>query len=417
MAEVRDRPAHEQDEPPTRPRGLLTLVGPAFVAAVAYVDPGNFATNTLAGATRGYELMWVVLVATLMGVLAQYLSAKLGLATGRSLAHLCRDRLPRGVVIPLWVQAEAVAMATDLAEVIGGAIALNLLFGLPLLVGGVVTAVVAFAILGLRLAGARPYELVVAALVGLVVAGFAVSVVWTRVDPAAVLVGLTRPRLGGNDILLAAAIIGATVMPHVIYLHSSITADRVTLTDVDPRRLLRAQRVDLSTAMGAAGFVNLAIVATAAAVLAGHPERGKSLATAYAGYRDLLGPGVALLFASALLTSAFASSSVGTHAGQVVLEGFLGVHIPLWVRRLVTILPALVVIGLGVDPTWALVISQVVLAFGIPFASVPLVWFTSRRSIMGEFVNRPATTVAGWSVTLVVLVTNGLLLANTFGGR
>lgn len=394
----------------------MSLLGPAFVAAVAYIDPGNFATNTVAGATRGYELMWVVLTATVLGVLAQYLSAKLGLATGRSLAHLCRDRWPTPVVVPLWLQAEAVAMATDLAEVIGGAVALQLLFGLPLLVGGLVTAVVAFAILGLRSAGVRPYEVAVATLIGLVVLGFAVSVVVTRVDPGEALVGLTVPRLSGEQaLLLAAGITGATVMPHVIYLHSSITAERVTLTGAEPAALLRAQRVDLPVAMGAAGFVNLSIVATSAAVLHGQGPGVQSLTGAYAGYRELVGGGIALLFAAALLASAFASSSVGTHAGQVVLEGFLGVHIPVWVRRVVTILPALVIIGLGVDPTQALVVSQVVLSFGIPFATIPLVWFTSRRPLMGRFVNRRTTTVAGWALSVLVLVTNALVLVDTFG--
>jgi manganese transport protein len=400
---------------PARPQSPVTLIGPAFVAAVAYIDPGNFATNTVAGATRGYELMWVVLGATVMGVLAQYLSAKLGLATGRSLARLCRDRWPRPVVVALWLQAEAVAMATDVAEVIGGAIALNLLFDLPLLIGGVVTAVVAFAILGLRGAGARPYEIAVAGLIGLVVVGFAVSVVWTRVDPGAALTGMVVPHLGGQQaFLLAAGITGATVMPHVIYLHSSITAERVTVAHAEPRSLLRAQRVDLPVAMGAAGFVNLAIVATSAAVLHTSGAQGETLTGAFDAYRELVGVGIALLFASALLASAFASSSVGTHAGQVVLGGFLGVRIPLWLRRVITVLPALAIIGLEVDPTQALVISQVVLSFGIPFATIPLVWFTSRPSVMGEFVNRRGTTLAGWALTGLVLVTNVLLLVDTF---
>ena len=398
-------------------RGPLPLLGPAFVAAVAYIDPGNFATNITAGSQFGYLLVWVVVVSNLMAMLIQYLSAKAGIATGRNLPELCREYFPRRVTRGLWLQAELVAIATDLAEVLGGAIALQLLFGLPLLVGGVITAVVAFALLGLQSRGARPFEVAITGLLGVVLIGFLYSLVVGGVDAGGVVSGLV-PRFEGTDtVLLATGMLGATVMPHVIYLHGALTQSRFArTTDAERVALLRSQRVDVVIAMSIAGLINLAMLAVAARVLSGGPAPVDTIEGAHAGLSEALGPMAALLFALALLASGFAASGVGTFSGQVVMQGFLRRQVPLVVRRLVTLLPALLVIGVGVEPTRALVISQVVLSFGIPFALVPLVLLTSRRRVMGVLVNRPQTTAVAAVVATVIIGLNITLIALTVAG-
>lgn len=394
--------------PPVR----AVMLGPAFVAGIAYVDPGNVATNTTAGSRYGYLLVWVVVSANLLAMLVQYLSAKLGIATGKSLPQLCREHYPRRTAWGLWLQAEAVALATDLAEVLGGAIALHLLFGLPLLTGGLITGVVSFVILTLQGSGnQRVFERVIMLLLGVIVFGFVWVAVAAGPAPGSVVDGLA-PRFDGADsMMLAAGMLGATVMPHAIYLHSALITDRfgvLTSNRQHRRELLRATRIDVLLAMSVAGVVNLAMVLTAAAALYG---RGvDSIEGAHRGLADTLGPIAALLFAIALLASGFASSSVGTYAGAVILEGFLGKRLALPVRRLATLAPAIAILAMGVDPTHALVLSQVVLSFGIPFALFPLVKLTRDSQLMNELVNRRLTTLAGMAVAVMVSVLNIALI-------
>jgi manganese transport protein len=394
-------------------RRRLALFGPAFVAAIAYVDPGNFATNVSAGARYGYLLLWVVVAANLMAMFVQSLSAKLGLATGLSLPQNCRARYPRSVVLGLWVQAELVAMATDLAEVVGGAIALQLLFGVPLLTGGLITGAVAFLLLALQTRGDRRYIGAITCFFALILVAFLLLALRVPADPAGIAAGLV-PRFDGvASLVLATGILGATVMPHAIYLHSALVPATVTATTVSQRRrALRAQRADVTAAMSLAGLVNVAMLVVAAALFAGSALSGTdSLAGAHAGFATALDGSAALLFALALLASGLASTSVGTYAGQVVMEGFLERRIPLFARRGLTMLPALAVLALGVDPSWALVVSQVVLSFGIPFALVPLLLLTRRRDVMGELVNQRRTTVIAVLVAGVIITLNALLLA------
>jgi manganese transport protein len=400
---------------PGRGRRLWPLLGPAFVASVAYVDPGNFATNFSGGASFGYTLLWVVVAANLMAMLIQGLTAKLGLATGRDLASLCRERLPRPITQVLWFQAEAVAMATDLAEIVGGAVALNLLFGVPLPVGGVLTAVVAFGLLATQSRGHRPFERVITGLLLVIGLGFAYTLVGAGIDVAGATAGLVPSFAGPESLVLATGILGATVMPHVIYVHSALTPGRYGET-VDAgrtaggrRRLLRAQRLDVLLAMGLAGLINAAMLVVAAQLFTG-TDMQASLESVHAGLGEELGHGASVAFAVALLAAGFASSSVGTHAGQVVMAGFLRRRMPVLTRRLVTLAPALAVLLLGIDPTTALVWSQVVLCFGIPFALVPLLWLTSRRDLMGGWVNRRRTTLAGAGVAALIIGLNAHLL-------
>jgi manganese transport protein len=402
-----------------RPAGTLRtapLLGPAFVAAIAYVDPGNFATNFAAGSEFGYLLLWVIVAANVMAMLIQSLSAKLGLATGQNLPEVCRDTFPRPVSIGLWVQAEAVAIATDLAEVIGGAVALNLLFGLPLPLGGLVTGVVAFGLLALQERGHRPFERAVAGLFAVIVLGFLLTLVRVPVEPGPLAAGLVPGFAGSESLLLATGILGATVMPHVIYLHSALTSRRdAAETPVQRHRLLQAHRRGVLVAMGLAGLVNAAMLVVAAALFHGSaiPDTN-TLEGVYAGLGQALDAPAATLFALALLASGFASSGVGTYAGQVVMQGFVRRRIPLLLRRALTLAPALVVLSLGVDPTAALVFSQVVLAFGIPFALVPLVLLTRDRRLMGELTNRRVTTAATSVAAVVIIALNAVLLWHTF---
>jgi manganese transport protein len=393
---------------------VAPMLGPAFVAAVAYADPGNFATNFTAGAAFGYQLAWVVVAANLMAMLVQSLSAKLGLVTGRDLPQLCRDRLPRPVTLGLWAQAELVAMATDLAEIIGGALALKLLFGLPLPVGGLITCAVAFAVLHLHERGVRRFEAAIAGLLAVILLGFLYDLARSGADAGGLVRGMAPTLPGGDGLLLATGILGATVMPHVIYLHSALTTSRAAAPD---RRLaLRGQRVDTMLALGAAGLVNLAMLVLSAQLFgAGGLPGGGSLEGIHAGLGVALDRYAALAFALALLASGFASSSVGTYAGQVVMRGFLGRRIPLAMRRALTMAPALALLTAGVDPTAALVGSQVVLSFGVPFALVPLIWLTRRRDVLGDFVNRPVTTAAAIGAAGLIIVLNVFLVLRVVG--
>ncbi len=401
-----------------RARGVVALLGPAFVAAVAYIDPGNFATNMSAGAVSGYALAWAIVAANLMAMLVQYLSAKVGVATGRDLPELCRDYLPPAVSRGLWVQAELIAMATDLAEFVGASVGLNLLFGTPLLVAGLITAVVAFAILALEQRGYRRFELAIAALLGIVFFGFAYDLAAVGVKPAPLAAGLVPSLAGPDGLLLIAGIIGATVMPHVVYLHSALTKRRVVCRDdAERRELMRFQRLDVLMALGTAGVINLAMLFVAAAVFSrGGGHVADSIAAAHAGLGRLVGGGAALAFAVALLASGLSSSSVGTYAGQVVMQGFIGRRIPVFARRAVTMLPALIVLGAGLPAADSLVISQVVLSFGIPFALVPLVLLTRRADVMGSLVNNSITTAAAASVAALIGTLNLCLLATVFAG-
>ncbi|MEU4790179.1 Nramp family divalent metal transporter [Micromonospora tulbaghiae] len=393
-------------------RGRLILLGPAFVAAVAYVDPGNFATNSTAGARYGYLLVWVVVAANLAAMLVQTLTAKLGLATGRSLPELCREHLPRPLNRVMWAQAELVAMATDLAEVIGGAVALYLLFGVPLLPGGLIVGAASFAILALRARGFRTFEIAIAVLLGVIVLAFAVNLVSAQPDVSDAAAGLL-PRMQGTDsMLLAAGILGATVMPHVIYVHSALTPNRLPAEGEAQRRVVaKGLRVDVLIALGIAGAVNLAMLLVAASSFHGTSIPGTdTLEGVHAGLATTLGTAAAVGFAVALLLSGLASTSVGTYAGEIIMQGFLRRRIPLLIRRMITLLPALAVLAIGVDPTRALVLSQVVLSFGIPFALIPVVMFTRRRDLMGSLVNRRATTAAAVTITAFVVALNAFLL-------
>jgi manganese transport protein len=401
-----------------RLRATLTMLGPAFVAAVAYVDPGNFATNIQGGAKLGYGLLWVVLVANLVAMLVQYLSAKLGIVTERSLPGLCRDRLPRSLSWGLWIQAEVMAMATDVAEFLGAAIGLNLLFGVPLLIAGLLTGVIAFAILALQRRGYRRFELAIAALLGIVFAGFMYETLKIGPSVHGSLRGLI-PGLGGSDaIYLAVGIVGATVMPHVIYLHSALTNGRMPVrNDSERRRVLRFQKIDIVIALGLAGLINMAMLAGAAKLLHTPGLTGiTTIQAAHAQIGRIVGGGAAIAFAVALLASGASSSSVGTFAGQVVMAGFIGVQIPMFVRRAVTMAPALVILALGLNTTGALVLSQVVLSFGIPFALVPLVVLTGRRDVMGAHVNGRLTSLAAYSVAAAITAMNLFLIGQQLLG-
>ncbi|WP_292728340.1 Nramp family divalent metal transporter [Microbacterium sp. UBA837] len=415
---------------------LVWLLGPAMVAGVAYLDPGNVASNMTAGARYGYLLVWVVVVANVMAWLIQYLSAKLGVVTGESLPQALGGRIRSVWGRRLyWLQAELVAMATDVAEVIGGAVALNLLFGIPLLWGGVITGVVSLGLLIVQSRrGARPFEVIVIGLVVLIAVGFTAGVFVAPPDPAGIVGGLVPRFEGADTVLLAASILGATVMPHAIYAHSALSRDRFAPTTtagpfafgsaaaglesgrgVSTRQLLTATRWDVTIAMVIAGTVNLCILLLAAANLAGVPGTD-SLEGAYAALRDGLGPIIATLFAVGLLASGLASTAVGAYAGAEIMSGLLRIRVPLVVRRLVTLVPALLILGFGVDPTFALVLSQVVLSFGIPFALVPLVWITARRSVLGPFRNRLATTVLGVVSAALLITLNLVLLWLVFTG-
>lgn len=394
------------------------LLGPAFVAAIAYVDPGNVAANVSAGAKFGYLLVWVIITANVMAGLVQYLAAKLGLVTGLSLPEAVGAAARRPTRIAYWLQAELVAVATDLAEVVGGAIALKLIFGLPLVLGGVITGVVSIALLliGDR-SGPRAFERVATGLLAIIAIGFLASLV-VEPPPVTDVAGGLLPRFdGAESVLLATAILGATVMPHAVYLHSGLARDRHGQPAPGParRRLLRVTRWDVGLAMLVAGAVNLAMMVVAAAHLAGR-DGTDSIEGAHAAIGDTLGPTIALFFAIGLLASGLASTSVGAHAGAMIMRGLLRVSVPMLPRRLITLVPALAILAIGIDPTRALVLSQVVLSFGIPFALVPLVVLTGDRTLMGSDVNHRLTSALGWTVTVVIGVLNAVLIWLTVTG-
>jgi manganese transport protein len=400
-------------------RRLWPFLGPAFIACVAYVDPGNFATNMAAGAGYGYLLLWVVVAANLMAMLIQAMSAKLGVATGKNLPEVCRERFPKPVSVLLWIQAELIAMATDLAEFMGAAIGLDLLFGIPLFPAALLTALAAFAILALQAKGFRRLEAVIAGLIGVIVAAFAFQVVMAEPDAGGIVRGLAPRFEDSESVLLAVGILGATVMPHVIYLHSALTQHRIAgATEEMKRRIFRYELIDVVIAMSIAGLINVSMLVTAAAVFhsRGLDTAGDDLTTVDNGLETYLGSSAALLFGVALLASGLSSSSVGTLAGQIVMQGFVNRRIPLFLRRLVTMLPAFVVIAAGADPSRALVISQVVLSFGIPFALVPLLLFCRNGELMGTLVNRRATTALAVVVATVIISLNVLLLEQTLVG-
>jgi manganese transport protein len=403
-------------------RGRLRLwpfLGPAFIACVAYIDPGNFATNVAGGSRFGYTLLWVIVASNLMAMLIQTLSAKLGIATGRNLPEVCRERFSRRTAVGLWIQAEVIAMATDLAEFLGAALGFHLLLGISLFPAALITAVTAFAILGLQRFGFRPFEATIAAIVGFIGVCYLGEIFKAKPPLGTVAHHAVVPQFaGGESVLLAVGILGATVMPHVIYLHSALLQNRIRPeSDEQARRLMRFTRIDVILAMTLAGLINMAMLVMAASVFykSGlvHVE---SLENAHETLRPILGGGASTLFALALLASGLSSSTVGTLAGQVVMQGFIRRQIPVVVRRLVTMLPALVVVGIGVDPSRTLVISQVVLSFGIPFALIPLVLFTSRRDVMGVLVNHRATTLAAVVVAALISALNVFLLVQTFSG-
>jgi manganese transport protein len=398
------------------PLRILPFLGPAFIAAVAYIDPGNFATNIAGGSKYGYTLVWVIVASNVMAMLIQTLSAKLGIATGRNLAEVCRDSYSRPVVVGLWLQAEFIAIATDLAEFLGAALGMHLLFGIALFPAAVLTAVAAFAILGLQRFGFRPLEATIAVIVLAIGVCYIVELFKAQPDLAAVGRHAVIPGFeGSGSIVLAVGILGATVMPHVIWLHSALTQDRIRpQNDTQARRLMRLTTVDVLIAMAIAGLINIAMLVMAASTFFATGHHGvQSLEGAHETLRPLLGGASSELFAIALLFSGLSSSAVGTLAGQVVMQGFIRRQIPILVRRLVTMAPAFVVIAIGADPSRTLVISQVVLSFGIPFALVPLVAFTARRDLMGTLVNARPTTAAAWVVAGLIVALNIFLLVQT----
>ncbi|GAA2595034.1 Nramp family divalent metal transporter [Dactylosporangium fulvum] len=401
-----------------RLRTAIAMFGPAFVASVAYVDPGNFATNFAAGADYGYALVWVIVMANVMAILVQYLTSKAGLATGRSLPELCRERFGRRANLVLWLQAEVVAMATDLAEFVGAAVGLNLVFGIPLLPAGLITAVVAFAILALEQRGYRRFELTITALLAFVAAGLLYVFFTVGNQDYRQLAGGLVPHVNGGGMLsLTVGIIGATVMPHVVYLHSALQKNRVRAADLRERRtLLRFNRWDVFLGLSIAGLVNLSMLCIAAALFYGSGVDTGELGTIHANLATMVGGGAALAFGIALMASGLSSSSVGTYAGQVVMAGFMNWRIPLVLRRALTMLPSLVVLGLAVNTGDALVLSQIVLSFGIPFALVPLLIITRDRRVMRDMTNRRVTTALMLAVTLVISGLNCYLLVDAITG-
>lgn len=400
------------------PRAGYLLLGPAFVAAIAYVDPGNVAANVSAGAQFGFLLVWVIVAANVMAGLVQYLSAKLGLVTGRTLPEAVADHTRTPTRIAYWLQAELVAVATDLAEVVGGALALHLIFHLPLLVGGVITGVVSLLLLAVQnRRGQRAFERVITGLLLIIAIGFLTSLVVEPPSPGDVVGGLVPRFDGPESILLATAMLGATVMPHAVYLHSGLARDRHGQPEegAPRRRMLRVTRYDVGLAMLVAGAVNLAMLLVAATNLQGVANTD-SIEGAYSAVQTALGPTIALFFAVGLLASGLASTSVGAYAGAMIMQGLLRRSYPLLLRRLVTLIPALVILAIGVDPSRALVLSQVVLSFGIPFALIPLIRLTGSRELMGDDVNHRVTTALGWLVAGIITVLNVVLIYLTVAG-
>jgi manganese transport protein len=397
--------------------GYLAFGGPAVIASIAYMDPGNFATNIQAGARYGYGLLWVVLLANLIAMLFQALSAKLGIVTGRNLAEMCRDRFPKPVVGAMWVISEIAAMATDLAEFLGGAIGLALLFNMPLLSGMIVTAIVTYGILMFESRGFRPVELIISSLVAIIALCYLVEMFIAPVDWASAAVHTVTPQIAdAGALLLAVGIIGATVMPHAVYLHSGLTQARIPVRDDREKRIVvRISNWEVLIALALAGLVNMAMVMMASSAFhAGHPDVAE-IETAYHTLTPLLGIGAAGIFLLSLIASGISSSVVGTMAGQMIMQGFVGFRIPIWARRLITMIPAFVVVAYGVNATSALVVSQVVLSIALPLPMIALLLFTSRSDIMGAFANSRLTNIVAVVGTTIVLLLNGILILQTFG--
>ena len=398
--------------------GYLAFGGPAVIASIAYMDPGNFATNIQAGAKYGYALLWVVLAANLIAMLFQALSAKLGIVTGRNLAEMCHDRFPKPVVYAMWVVSEMAAMATDLAEFLGGAIGLSLLFNMPLLAGMIVTAIVTYGILMIESRGFRPVELIIGSFVAIIAICYLIEMFIAPVDWGAAALGTVTPQIAdAGALLLAVGIIGATVMPHAVYLHSGLTQGRIPAeTDEEKRVVVRISNWEVLIALAAAGLVNMAMVMMAASAFhAGHSDVAE-IETAYHTLTPLLGIGAAGVFLLSLIASGISSSVVGTMAGQMIMQGFVGFRIPIWLRRLITMLPAFVVVALGVNATMALVVSQVLLSIALPLPMIALVMFTRRPDVMGAFANgRLTNVVAAWLAT-VVLIADSETVADPFAG-
>jgi manganese transport protein len=398
---------------------LLPFLGPAFIASVAYVDPGNFATNIQGGAQFGYTLLWVILASNLMAIIIQTLSAKLGIATGKNLAEQCREHFPSWLTKLMWVLMELVAIATDLAEFIGAALGFNLLFGIPLWIAGILTGISTIIILALERRGFRPLEAVISTMVGVIAISYVIETILDKPAWNLVVYHTFVPQLPNTEaILLATGILGATVMPHAIFLHSSLTQDRIVAKKpAQLKRLYRFEQIDVLIAMGVASLVNGAMLIMAASTF--HSTGASSVGTIQQAYRTLeplLGKASSAFFGISLLASGLSSSSVGTMAGQVIMQGFLHRSIPVWIRRLTTIVPSLIVIFIGLDPTRTLVISQVVLSFGLPFAVIPLILFTRRKDLMGVLVNNKVTTVVASLVAILILFLNFFLLYRTFFG-
>ena len=405
-------------------RGLarvLPFMGPAFIASIAYMDPGNFATNIQGGAQFGYMLVWVIVASNLMAMLIQTLSAKLGIATGLNLAETCREQFSRPVVVGMWIVSEIVAMATDLAEFMGAALGFHLLFGMDLLPAAIITGITTFIILGLERRGFRPLEAVITGMVGVIAVCYLIETVLDRPDWGLIAFHAVTPQFAGTEsVLLAVGILGATVMPHVIFLHSALTQNRVVVRDEgQQRRLFRFTQVDVVIAMGLAGLINASMLIMAASTffkngISTVAASDDVITEAFHTLEPLLGSAAGVVFAVSLLASGLSSSAVGTMAGQVIMQGYLRRQIPIWLRRLVTMVPALLVIALGFGPSWSIIISQVVLSFGIPFALIPLVMFTRRRDLMGALVNHKATTIVAGIVAALIVALNIYLLVSVF---
>jgi manganese transport protein len=398
-------------------RAYFAFAGPAVIASIAYMDPGNFATNIQAGAKYGYSLLWVVLLANLIAMLFQALSAKLGIVTGRNLAEMCRDRFAKPVVWAMWVVSEIAAMATDLAEFLGGAVGLSLLFNMPLLAGMIVTAIITYGILMVESRGFRPVELIIGSFVAIIALCYLIEIFIAHVDWAAAALGTVTPQLADTGaLLLSVGIVGATVMPHAVYLHSGLSQGRVPARDDDEKRIVvRISNWEVLVALAAAGLVNMAMVMMASSAFhAGHSDVAE-IETAYHTLTPLLGIGAAGVFLLSLIASGISSSVVGTMAGQMIMQGFVGFRIPIWLRRVITMVPAFVVVGYGVNATMALVVSQVILSIALPLPMIALVLFTRRRDIMGAFANKPLTNVVAVVAMAIVLLLNTFLILDTFG--
>jgi manganese transport protein len=397
--------------------GYLAFGGPAVIASIAYMDPGNYATNIQAGAKYGYSLLWVVLAANLIAMLFQALSAKLGIVTGRNLAEMCRERFPQPVVYAMWVVSEIAAMATDLAEFLGGAVGLALLFNMPLLAGMIVTALATYGILMVESHGFRPVELIIGGFVAIIALCYLIEIFIANVDWGAALLGTVKPEIADTGaLLLSVGIIGATVMPHAVYLHSGLTQGRIpTRDDAEKRVVVRISNAEVLLALAAAGLVNMAMVMMASSAFhAGHPDVAE-IETAYHTLTPLLGVGAAGVFLLSLIASGISSSVVGTMAGQMIMQGFVGFRIPIWLRRVITMVPAFVVVGYGVNATSALVVSQVILSIALPLPMIALLIFTRRADIMGDFANSRLTNVIAVVGTVIVLALNTFLILETFG--